>query len=158
MMQKRVTFEYVSIVRRSADCASVVIESARGVRRASSKGREGAGAGRGGGAGAQGRWPFDVPASSRITSLYGGIAPLAELLTATCAVRAVAVWGLPGRRGFIRREARLACAKLLILSRTTLMPRSSDAFSSMTRFRYWSPKSWRAQARIVLVLPVPGGP
>ena len=28
MMQKRVTLEYVSIVRRSADWASVVIESA----------------------------------------------------------------------------------------------------------------------------------
>ena len=78
MMQKRVTFEYVSIVRRSADCASVVIESA----------------------------------SSRTISLYGG--RLSFELTATC-------------------------ANDLILLRTTAIPRSSDALSSITRFLYSAP-------------------
>jgi hypothetical protein len=96
-MQKRVTREYVSIVRRSADCASPVIESA----------------------------------SSSTISLYGGTPGV--LLTASC-------------------------ANALILLRTTAIPRSSDALSSMTRERYWSPNSWRAAARIVVVFPVPGGP
>jgi len=66
---------HVSIVRRSADCASPVIESA----------------------------------SSSTMSLYGG-APEEELLTAS--------W-----------------AKALIFWRTTAMPRSSEALSSMTRER-----------------------
>jgi hypothetical protein len=80
-LRLRVTLEYVSIVRRSADCASAVIESA----------------------------------SSRTSSLYGGmLEPGAPLLTATC-------------------------AKALILLRTTEMPRSSEALSSITRLRYWSP-------------------
>lgn len=50
-------------------------------------------------------------------------------------------------------------AKFLIFSRTTEMPRSSDAFSSSTRERYNSgPNSCLHRARIVEVLPVPGGP
>ena len=49
-------------------------------------------------------------------------------------------------------------AKFLTLSRTTLIPRSSDAFSSSTRSRYEAPNSCLQMARIVLVLPVPGGP
>ena len=55
-------------------------------------------------------------------------------------------------------EETATCAKALILVRTTAMPRSSDAFSSITRERYSLPKSCFAHARIVDVLPVPGGP
>lgn len=50
-------------------------------------------------------------------------------------------------------------AKFLILSRTTVMPRSSEALSSRIRERYRAgPKRDFASARMVDVLPVPGGP
>lgn len=52
-----------------------------------------------------------------------------------------------------------AFANVLILSLTTEIPRSSDAFNSSTLFRMSSgPKSSRHSARMVDVLPVPGGP
>lgn len=46
----------------------------------------------------------------------------------------------------------------LILFRTIEMPRSSDAFSSSTRFLKSEPYRSRAHARMVDVFPVPGGP
>ena len=47
-----------------------------------------------------------------------------------------------------------SCANDFTFSRMTLMPRSSEAFSSRTRSRYSSgPNSWRAAARIADVLP-----
>lgn len=49
-------------------------------------------------------------------------------------------------------------AKSLTFSRITAMPRSSDAFSSRTRSRKWSPNRSLAMARMVDVFPVPGGP
>mmetsp|Transcript_29198 Transcript_29198/g.87305 ORF Transcript_29198/g.87305 Transcript_29198/m.87305 type:complete len:285 (+) Transcript_29198:295-1149(+) len=49
-------------------------------------------------------------------------------------------------------------ANILILSRTTAMPRSSEAFSSSTASLARSPSIWRARHSIVVVLPVPGGP
>lgn len=50
-------------------------------------------------------------------------------------------------------------AKFLILSRTTFIPRSSEAFNSRIREGYNAgPKRDFANARIVDVLPVPGGP
>ena len=74
-------------------------------------------------------------ASSKISSLYGGL-------------------GYPGAGAPTATPA-----KSLILVRTTLMPRSSDAFSSSTRLLISSgPYSCRAMASAVLVLPVPGGP
>lgn len=51
----------------------------------------------------------------------------------------------------------LVIAKLLIWSRTTSIPRSSDAFSSRMCFLYAGPYSLRARASTVDVLPVPGG-
>lgn len=50
-------------------------------------------------------------------------------------------------------------AKVLICSRTTSIPRSSEALSSKTccRIRV-GPYILRARARIVEVFPVPGGP
>lgn len=52
-----------------------------------------------------------------------------------------------------------ALANVLILSLTTEIPLSSEAFSSNTLLRMSSgPKSSRHSARIVDVLPVPGGP
>lgn len=52
-----------------------------------------------------------------------------------------------------------ALANVLIFSRTTEIPRSSEALSSKTLFRMSSgPKSSLQRARIVDVLPVPGGP
>lgn len=52
-----------------------------------------------------------------------------------------------------------AFANVLIFSLTTEIPRSSDALSSNTLFRINSgPKSSLHSARIVDVLPVPGGP
>ena len=49
-------------------------------------------------------------------------------------------------------------AKFLIWSRTTSMPRSSDAFSSSVMDAHCGPYRRFAIARIVDVLPVPGGP
>ena len=50
-------------------------------------------------------------------------------------------------------------AKVLICSRTTSMPRSSDALSSRTICRtFFAPYICLASARMVEVLPVPGGP
>lgn len=50
-------------------------------------------------------------------------------------------------------------AKFLTLSRTMLIPRSSEALSSRTREPMSSgPYSSLANARMVLVFPVPGGP
>jgi hypothetical protein len=50
-------------------------------------------------------------------------------------------------------------AKVLICSRTTSMPLSSEAFSSSTIWRmFFVPYILLASARIVDVLPVPGGP
>ena len=50
-------------------------------------------------------------------------------------------------------------AKFLIFSRTTWMPRSSDAFSSRTRLLHpAAPNKSLAMARMVEVFPVPGGP
>jgi len=50
-------------------------------------------------------------------------------------------------------------AKFLIFSLTTLIPLSSEAFNSKTLERYNSgPNSCLQRARIVEVLPVPGGP
>ena len=50
-------------------------------------------------------------------------------------------------------------AKFFIFSLTTLMPRSSEAFSSKTRLLHSSgPKSCLTMARAEVVLPVPGGP
>lgn len=65
------------------------------------------------------------------------------------------------RRGWSGRRTHenntLVIAKLLIWSRTTSIPRSSDAFSSRMCFLYAGPYSLRARARTVDVLPVPGG-
>jgi hypothetical protein len=55
-------------------------------------------------------------------------------------------------------KMRLVLAKSWICSRTTSMPRSSDALSSSVIARDEAPYSERASARIVVVLPVPGGP
>lgn len=53
----------------------------------------------------------------------------------------------------------LVLANVLICSRTTSIPRSSEAFSSKTICRiFFGPYICRARARIVEVLPVPGGP
>jgi len=49
-------------------------------------------------------------------------------------------------------------ANSLICSRTTSIPRSSDALSSSTIEEKCLPYSLCAHARIVDVLPVPGGP
>lgn len=49
-------------------------------------------------------------------------------------------------------------AKSWISLRTMLIPRSSEAFSSRTMLPVELPYIWRAKARIVDVLPVPGGP
>ena len=49
-------------------------------------------------------------------------------------------------------------ANILILSRTTAMPRSSEAFNSMTASLAKGPSNCRARHSIVVVLPVPGGP
>jgi hypothetical protein len=50
-------------------------------------------------------------------------------------------------------------AKVLICSRTTSMPRSSEALSSSTICRiFLDPYMRRERARMVEVLPVPGGP
>lgn len=50
-------------------------------------------------------------------------------------------------------------AKSLIFVRTIEMPRSSEALSSRTRvLESVGPKSSLVRARIVEVLPVPGGP
>jgi hypothetical protein len=50
------------------------------------------------------------------------------------------------------------CANILILLRTTSMPRSSDALSSSTASLNAGPSSWRARHVTDVVLPVPGGP
>lgn len=50
------------------------------------------------------------------------------------------------------------CANILILLRTTSMPRSSDAFSSNTASLYDGPKRVCAKARMEVVFPMPGGP
>ena len=51
------------------------------------------------------------------------------------------------------------CANILIRFLTTSMPRSSDAFSSSTAsFMSAGPSRPRAMARMLVVLPVPGGP
>lgn len=51
------------------------------------------------------------------------------------------------------------CAKFFTVVRTTLMPRSSLALSSLTRSRNMeTPKSSRQTAVMVEVFPVPGGP
>lgn len=58
-------------------------------------------------------------------------------------------------------EGRVSCwrAKSLILVRTMEIPRSSEAFNSRTRvLESEGPKSSLVKARIVEVLPVPGGP
>ena len=50
-------------------------------------------------------------------------------------------------------------AKFLTFSRTTLIPRSSDALSSKIRdLKSTGPKRERAKAKMVEVFPVPGGP
>ena len=50
-------------------------------------------------------------------------------------------------------------AKFFTFSLTTAIPRSSDAFNSKIRDRKRvGPNNSRAKARIVEVLPVPGGP
>uniref|UniRef100_A0A6B0UFC2 Putative secreted protein n=1 Tax=Ixodes ricinus TaxID=34613 RepID=A0A6B0UFC2_IXORI len=82
-------------------------------------------------------WALGVieSASSRITILNGG-------------------QGLPS--GLVAWA--VSWEKFLIFSRTTWMPRSSEAFSSRIRDLYMSPKSSRDSARMVDVFPVPGGP
>lgn len=50
------------------------------------------------------------------------------------------------------------CANILILFRTVSIPRSLDAFSSSTASLNALPKSILASAKIVVVLPTPGGP
>ena len=50
------------------------------------------------------------------------------------------------------------CANILILLRTTSMPRSSDAFSSRTASLYEGPRSACARQRTEVVFPMPGGP
>jgi hypothetical protein len=57
-----------------------------------------------------------------------------------------------------RLKMRLVEAKSWICSRTTSMPRSSEAFNSSVMFLLLAPYSARERARMVLVLPVPGGP
>ena len=69
-------------------------------------------------------------ASSKITILNGGI--LLEL-----------------------EEDTTCCAKCLILSRTTAMPLSSEAFNSKIRDLHTSPNKSLDAARIVEVFPVP---
>lgn len=49
-------------------------------------------------------------------------------------------------------------ANILILLRTTSMPRSFEAFSSSTAELKAGPKRTRARHKIVVVLPTPGGP
>jgi hypothetical protein len=49
-------------------------------------------------------------------------------------------------------------ANALMRFRTTSIPRSSDALSSRTPSLNASPRSARASARMLVVLPVPGGP
>jgi len=55
-----------------------------------------------------------------------------------------------------RCEFAVVIAKFFTFSRTTAMPRSSDAFNSQTRSLAKFPNISRAIARIVLVFPVPG--
>ena len=50
------------------------------------------------------------------------------------------------------------CANILILLRTTSMPRSSEAFSSSTASLYAGPSSVCARHKMEVVLPMPGGP
>merc|ERR1711935_531085 len=50
------------------------------------------------------------------------------------------------------------CANILILLRTTSIPRSSDAFSSRTASLYEGPRSVCARQRTEVVFPIPGGP
>jgi hypothetical protein len=100
MMQKRVVTEYCSMILRSADYASIVLESA----------------------------------SSRKQICRGAT--------------------------FVRPSGCLAiflCANFLTFSRTTKIPRSSDAFNSITLcLKKSCPKSSFAKARIVEILLVPG--
>ena len=49
-------------------------------------------------------------------------------------------------------------ANILILLRTTSMPRSLEAFNSSTASLKLAPSRHRAKQRIVVVLPTPGGP
>ena len=52
----------------------------------------------------------------------------------------------------------MICENPLIRSRTTPIPRSSEAFNSKTSFREFSPISWRAMHNATVLFPVPGGP
>lgn len=79
-----------------------------------------------------------MSASSRIMSLKPFLPPISILSSGTT-----------------HEKSTFVIAKLLICSRTTSMPRSSDAFSSRMCFRYAGPYSLRASARIVDVFPVP---
>lgn len=49
-------------------------------------------------------------------------------------------------------------ANILILLRTTSIPRSFEAFSSITASLKVGPRRARAKHRMVVVLPTPGGP
>ena len=50
------------------------------------------------------------------------------------------------------------CANILILFLTTSMPRSSEAFSSRTASLYAGPRRVCAKHKMLVVLPIPGGP
>mmetsp|Transcript_7222 Transcript_7222/g.23720 ORF Transcript_7222/g.23720 Transcript_7222/m.23720 type:complete len:226 (+) Transcript_7222:219-896(+) len=75
----------------------------------------------------------------------------AALVMASASSRMTSLWLPGGRLTFF-------FAKDLMRSRTTSIPRSSDAFSSRTASVVAGPRSWRARHSIDVVFPVPGGP
>ncbi len=82
-----------------------------------------------------------------------------DLFCASEAVSMVCDAQSSGQGGFLVEEEQVVLAKVLICSRTTSMPLSSLALSSRTICRmFLLPYIRLASAKIVDVLPVPGGP